>query len=182
MYFKNSEYFLLNFRSGLKRGVFVHFNCLDSTCDHFEFELTTSCGGGGSAELPWVIECLSKSDPNFEICSLLHHDHSKRIDQMSLNLQFTSHPQLDLFIGTKKIEVDQSTMAGNSLDIKVNPILLYYILYILMGFLKRSDEIFPPKMSTWFGMVLYYENFRLYCKKIYVNMDCNWVCHDHFLY
>ena len=118
----------MNFRSGLKRGVFVHFNCLDSTCDHFEFELTTSCGGGGSAELPWVIECLSKSDPNFEICSLLHHDHSKRINQMSLNLQFTSHPQLDLFIGTKKIEVDQSTMAGNSLDIKVNPILLYYIL------------------------------------------------------
>ena len=124
-----SECFLLNFRSGLKRGVFVHFNCLDSTCDHFEFELTTSCGGGGSAELPWVIECLSKSDPNFEICSLLHHDHSKRIDQMSLNLQFTSHPQLDLFIGTKKIEVDQSTMAGNSLDIKVNAILLYYILH-----------------------------------------------------
>ena len=113
--------FHLNFRSGLKRGVFVHFNCLDDSCDHFEYALTTSCGGG--PEMPWVIECLSESDPNFEICTLLHH-HSKRIDQMSLNLQFTSHPRLNLFIGTKKIEVDQSTTAGNSLDIKVNPIMV----------------------------------------------------------
>ena len=37
--------------------------------------------------------------------------------------------------------------------------------------------------SKYIGKIsVKYENFRLYCKKIYVNMDCNWVCRDHFLY
>ena len=70
-----------------------------------------------SPRLPWVVECLTESDPNFDICNLLH-DHFKKINQMSLTLQF-SRPQIDLFIGSKKIELDQSTAAGNSLDIKV---------------------------------------------------------------
>ena len=41
---------------------------------------------------------------------------------------------------------------------------------------------FQNVIPHWLKSLYHYENFRLYCKNFYVNMDCNWVCRDHFLY
>ena len=84
-------------------------------CTTFDLSLTTECG---DSKLPWFIECLKESDPQYEICTLLHN-HQKNINKMSLNFEFST-PKMDLYIGSKKIEIDQKHAEGNSIDIKVH--------------------------------------------------------------
>ena len=108
---------LPSYRSGLKRGVFVNLNCHEEHCETYDLEITTKCD---NLRLPWVVECLYESDPNHEICQLLHtqKDH---LEKAEFELKFIQ-PHASLYIGTKKVNLKKEELAGNSLDIKVSGI------------------------------------------------------------
>ena len=102
------------YRSGLKRGVFVNLNCHEENCETYDLEITTSCD---NFRLPWVVECLYESDPNHDVCQLLHNQ-KDHLQQAEFELKFIQ-PNVSLYVGTKKINLKKEELAGNSLNIKV---------------------------------------------------------------
>ena len=106
---------LPSYRSGLKRGVFVNLNCHEEHCETYDLEITTKCD---NLRLPWVVECLYESDPDYEVCQLLHTQ-KDYLEQADFDLKFIQ-PYASLYVGMKKVNLKKEELAGNSLDIKVS--------------------------------------------------------------
>ena len=64
------------------------------------------------------MECLYESDPNYEICHLLHNQNN-HVEQAQFELKFIQ-PNASLYVGKKKVNLTKEELAGNSLDIKVS--------------------------------------------------------------
>ena len=64
------------------------------------------------------MECLYESDPDYEVCQLLHTQ-KEYLEQAYFDLKFIQ-PYASLYVGMKKVNLKKEELAGNSLDIKVS--------------------------------------------------------------